>query len=331
MSRVQRAAVAGCLLLTLSAAAAAEEPFIKGVALGLFSHVKGYSYERELDEIKRLNANAISLVVNINQGSVYSETVSPSPAAASPETIARVAAGAHARGMSVFLFPIIYIIDVRPGKWRGTIAPPSWERWFESYGAVIQMYADLAEKNGIEMLLVGCELVSSEKNRDLWLDLIARIRLRYRGKLLYSSNWDHLTKDGFIEKLDCLGSNGYFELANSNRPNKQELLWNWKRVQEKYSSWQARYGKPLVFTEIGYPSVDGCSRNPWDYTTTNPVDVDEQALCYSAFAEAWSGVPYLKGAFFYAWYGEGGPGDRSYTPRGKPAEAILRNWFLNLR
>ena len=94
------------------------QPFIKGVALGLFSPDKDYGYEKELDEIKALHANYISLVVNINQDSVSSSGVYLSSTTSSSATIDRVTAAAHARGMSVFLFPIIYIVDVQPGKWR---------------------------------------------------------------------------------------------------------------------------------------------------------------------------------------------------------------------
>ncbi len=317
-------------LIAAPVRAAADPAFIKGVALGLFSPDRNYAYDREIEQIKALGANYISLVISIHQDNIYSDGVYLSPATPSNDTISRVAAAAHARGMSVFLFPIIYIVDVRPGRWRGTIEPPSWQRWFDSYGRVMLGYADLAERCGIELLLVGCEQLTSEKQRDLWLDLISRVRQRYRGKLTYSSNWDRLSKEPWLEKLDYLGSNGYFELARSNRPNKQELLYNWQRIKEKYAEWQQRYKKPLLFTEIGYPSVDGCSRSPWDYTTDHPADADEQALCYRAFFESWDKVPFLKGLFLYNWWGEGGANDRDYTPRGKPAEGILREWFARL-
>lgn len=313
------------------AAPAADPPFIKGVALGLYAQDPAYSYEHEIDQIKGLNATYISLVVNVYQDAVSSAGVYIAPRTPSHDTIARVAAVAHRRGLSVFLFPIIYVVDVRPGKWRGTIDPPSWEAWFASYEAVMLGYADLAEKCGIELLLVGCEQLSSEKKGDLWLDLISKIRSRYHGKLIYSSNWDRLSKERFLEALDYLGSNGYFELARSDHPNKQELLYNWKRVQEKYSEWHERFKKPLVFTEIGYPSVNGCGREPWNYTTSAPVDLDEQELCYRAFFESWKGIDYLHGVFMYNWWGDGGADDRNYTPRGKPAEAVLREWFLQLR
>jgi len=35
----------------------------------------------------------------------------------------------------------------------------------------------------------------------------------------------------------------------------------------------------------------------------------------------------LEGVYFYLWWGAGGPEDKDYTPRGKGAEAVIRDWF----
>ena len=31
--------------------------------------------------------------------------------------------------------------------------------------------------------------------------------------------------------------------------------------------------------------------------------------------------------FLWNWFGRGGPDDGGFTPRGKPAEGVLRRWF----
>ena len=78
---------------------------------------------------------------------------------------------------------------------------------------------------------------------------------------------------------------------------------------------------------LGYASQDGCARYPWDYTKNNPVDLEEQRLCYEAFRKVWEDVPFIGGVFFYAWFEEGGPEDTHYTPKGKPALKIVQDWF----
>jgi len=247
---------------------------------------------------------------------------------ASFSTLELVVNEAHRQGLSVFLFPILCIDDVRPGKWRGTIQPWDWGRWFQSYGYVIKLFAKFAEKSRIELLLVGCELVSTEKKDDFWIKLIEKVRSVYSGKLIYSSNWDNLSKSDFIKKLDFIGSNGYFTLSDTNRPTKEQLLRKWREIQKKYKKWQKKYDKPFIFTEIGFPSTDGGNQAPWDYTTFRAPDVKEQDLCFESFFEMWHDEPYLNGVFIYNWWGEGGMEDTSYTPRKKPAEETIRKWFL---
>jgi len=71
---------------------------------------------------------------------------------------------------------------------------------------------------------------------------------------------------------------------------------------------------------------DGAASRPWDYTVRAPVDLEEQRRCYAAFVDAWRGAA-LAGVYFWDWSGPGGASDAHYTPRGKPAEAVVRRWF----
>jgi len=91
--------------------------------------------------------------------------------------------------------------------------------------------------------------------------------------------------------------------------------------------WAKRIKRPLIFTEGGYPSADGGAVHPWDYTVNAPPDLEEQRRAFEAFVQTWDGVPQLGGVFFWDWYGDGGPTDTRYTPRGKPAQAVIRRWF----
>jgi hypothetical protein len=82
-----------------------------------------------------------------------------------------------------------------------------------------------------------------------------------------------------------------------------------------------------VFTEIGYRSLDGTNRAPWDFQASAPVDPGEQADCYTAAYEVWSREPWMLGLFWWSWRVPApGPGDTDYDPRGKPAETVIRAW-----
>ena len=61
-----------------------------------------------------------------------------------------------------------------------------------------------------------------------------------------------------------------------------------------------------------------------------PIDLNEQALLYTALFENFYSVPWLKGIFIWSWPVRGdqqGPSDSSFSPQGKPAQGVLSNWY----
>jgi len=164
--------------------------------------------------------------------------------------------------------------------------------------------------------------------RDRWLALIDRVRLRATDlELMYSANWDHYRPVRFWDAVDVVGLTGYWELTRDLEASTATLARAWAAPKAEVRAWSKALGRPVVFTEVGYPSLDGGAAWPWDETRSAPLDLVEQARAYRAFARAWSGEATLQGAYFWNWFGFGGPEDRNYTPRGKPAEDVLRAWF----
>ena len=53
---------------------------------------------------------------------------------------------AHRAGLRVIVFPILTLRRTRPGEWRGTLAPTSWDDWWRSYDAFIGHYAAIAAR-----------------------------------------------------------------------------------------------------------------------------------------------------------------------------------------
>ena len=68
---------------------------------------------------------------------------------------------------------------------------------------------------------------------------------------------------------------------------------------------------------------------PWDYTVEDvPLDLDLQKRLYLGVFETWYGNPHLGGFSIWEWPpAEGGPDDRGYTPKGKPAEQVLKEYL----
>lgn len=244
----------------------------------------------------------------------------------------------HGRGLKVMLKPHV---DVKDGTWRGQIAPRDAATWFASYRGFISRYAALAEASSVELFNVGTELVSLSDSRyaAAWAQVITSVRAVYRGPLTYSANanipGDEYTSVSFWDLLDVTGLDVYVSLTRKNDPAPAELAQAWtsdadgQNMVAAYRNWQASHGKPVIFAEIGYRSVDGANTRPWDFSFEGPPDPAEQADCYEAALEVWSRESsWMRGTFWWDWpVAAPGPDDTDYTPRDKPAVAVLQHWY----
>jgi len=304
-------------------------PFQKGMVLGIFSRSDPEYFTESLKEMGDLGVDSVSLIVPKVQKNVRSTGFHDDPWITPTDGSLRLAAReAHLRGMRVFLFPIVYIEDLAEGEWRGTLSPADWDEWFRVYEKMILHYARIAAEERVEYFSVGSELCSTEGFEERWRRVIRKVRRAYPGKVTYSANWDHLDPVTFGDALDFLGMNAYYEVGKDGSSDVDAMVIRWKEIQKGIRRWQeAHGGKALVLTEIGYPSRAGAGKDPWNYFGEGEPDQEEQRKCYEAFVRAWKGERMLSGVYFYLWWGEGGPGDRDYTPRGKSALSVIRAWY----
>jgi len=281
-----------------------------------------------VDEVRALGATHVELVVQWVQADVRATEIAPDRLETLPDgRLVEVIRHARAVGLQVVLLPIVHLLRRKEGEWRGTLAPADPAAWWASYHRFTLHYADLAAREGVAVLSVGSELVSTEADRERWAGLIGDVRAVYPGKLFYSANWDHYAEVTFWDLVDYAGITGYNVLATRADADLAELVAAWTRIRSDLRNFHARVARPILFTEIGYPSQDGAAMHPWDYTTGRDIDLEEQRLCYEAVRIVWQGEPILAGLYWWNWFGYGGPRSAYYTPKGKPAEAVIRAWY----
>ncbi len=298
----------------------------RGVALGLFATDAAWDYGPLLDEVKALGATHVLVAVVWTQKHMTSARVHRQPGTSPDDaTVVRTLRQARERGMSATLFPIVRLEEHKHDEWRGRIAPAAGvDAWFASYRDYLLTMARLARAGGASRLSVGSELVSLERHDKHWRALIADVRAVYSGRVLYSANWDHFVEVPFWDAVDDVGVTAYFELARDERmPRPDELDAAWRNPRETLALLKTRTGKPLVVTEVGYPSLVGAARYPWDETRHAPIDLEVQVALYDAFCVAFRGKGVLDGFYVWNWFGFGGPDDTTYTPRKKPAARAL--------
>lgn len=273
-------------------------------------------------------ATHVALVVSWEQRDVAATTIAPSPRVTAPDRELRAALRRAARlRLRAVVFPILVVRAVGPGLWRGALRPRDPAAWWLAHERFILHYAGIAAAEGAAALVVGSELGFAESWRDRWYHLISRVERVFPGEIVYSANWDHYQEVSFAARLDRLGVSAYFPLARRDDADQAELDRSWRRHRASLLAFARRSGVSLWLSEVGYQSRDGAAVHPWDHGAGGGVDLAEQYRCFAALVRAWNGEPALDGVLVWNWWGEGGPRDRDYTPRGKPAEALLRAWF----
>lgn len=327
-----KAWMCGAAVLTCALAAPlhALESMRRAVALGMFSVDPDHDYAGLLDEIAAQGATDVSLVVSWVQQDLRTTDINCRRGSCpSDQTVRRTIAEAKARGLRVLVFPILKIERRGKGEWRGKLKPTNAaaQRWWEAYTRFIMTQAHAAQDAGAYSLSVGSELLALENDRARWAELIGRVRSVYRGRLTYSANWDHFSAVSFWDLLDDVSLTAYYELSKKDGPTVADLAAAWQRWTPQLEAFSRKVGKPLILSEVGYPSLHGSSRYPWDETRRAPVDLEEQRRCYQAFLTTVADQPYVGGVYFWNWWGVGGATDGDYTPRGKPAGALMRAWF----
>ncbi|PCE65920.1 glycoside hydrolase family 113 [Sediminicola luteus] len=237
------------------------------------------------------------------------------------------------KGIQVMLKPQIWI-------WRGEFtgklemkSEADWKKLEASYSKFILSYAQLAQSENLPLFCIGTELERFMKNRpDYWHGLVKEIRQIYKGKLTYAANWDEYKRCPLWDELDYIGIDAYFPLSEDRSPDLASLKSAWEPRKKTIKQLSDIVGKPVLFTEFGYRSMDFTGAKPWlvDDTDT-PVNLGAQARATQALLETFWPESWFAGGFVWKWFIDyknvGGAQDNWFTPQNKPAEQTLREFY----
>lgn len=237
----------------------------------------------------------------------------------------------HKNGIKVMIKPQIWVWK---GEFTGDIQMETEESWQElekTYEDFILTYAELAQEVNAEIYCIGTELEEFVKNRpEFWIKLIAKVKTVYTGKLTYAANWDEYTRTSFWAELDYIGVDAYFPISDAKNPTKTQMSEGWQKWKIQLKNISKKEGKPILFTEFGYRSMDYTGKKPW------LVDRGEMEVNLTAQADATQVVfdefwkeGWFAGGFIWKWFihyeKSGGIDDNRFTPQNKPAEDVIRN------
>lgn len=231
------------------------------------------------------------------------------------------------------LKPQIWVLG---GKFVGFIKMDNdadWEKFEQSYKEFILFYAKIAEEEGIEMFSIGTEMKTMVLERpDFWMDLIVDVKKIYHGELTYAANWDSYMNPKFWKQLDYIGVDAYFPLSDKKTPSVEELEEAWVPLAQDMKHISKKEGRPILFTEFGYRSVDYTALEPWE-GNYNTVNHDAQINSLTAVFNTFWKEDWFKGGFLWKWYDNhstaGGIENTRFTVQNKPAENTVRDWYLD--
>jgi hypothetical protein len=295
-----------------------------------------YSSAAADQSIRRLAVTGAQWIALVPQG--YQDTIRStaidwqSPKTASDEDLIHAITTAHALGLRVMLKPPVGLTR-DSYHWRGDIGPAfpaevAWQSWFASYDEAIVHYDRFAQVQQVEQLCVGTELPGVSGREESWRGLVRKVRNQYTGSVVYASNWGEEQNVRWWDAVDFIGVDAYYALSDAVTPTVVELKQAW--VEQEYvgllQSLATKYGKRVLFTEIGYPNVDRAAWEPWNFAAPGAANPQAQANAYQAAIETFTDQSWFAGFFWWEWPTnllQSGPDATDYVLAGKPAEQIV--------
>lgn len=296
------------------------------------------------DRLFDTGINYVCLAVAVNQKSYSStEIFFDYRTTVTDRDIEQFVRRAHDRGIQVCLKPMINCSD---GIWRALIQfpdenmfqeAPYWDQWFEFYTAFLVHYAELAEETGCEMFCIGCEMCGTERKEEHWRNTISKVREVYHGPLVYNTNHGKEEQVTWFDALDYLGTSAYYPVAKVPCESAENMEQAWCTVRDRLQPLCERFGKKLIFMEIGCRSASGCACMPWDFNHKEfPVDEEEQARFYDTCLKVFGKESWFAGVFWWDWSTkiyqtkEEAAADTGFNIHLKKAEQVIRDWYAQL-
>lgn len=316
-------------------------PAIRGATIGPIESSqqpgRGYGtrYTAELlDELARMGVNWVSITPFGRIWDLQSTDILmdfEAPYGDNRAAVREVIRQAHARGMRVLVIPHLW---VETGGWRGEIDPGSPEGWAAyqaSYRDFVLAWARDAAAAGADAFSIGVECKSwSGRFGEFWSSFIADIRAVFPGLLTYSANWDEAEDVLFWDRLDLVGINAFYPLADHDAATYDEYVAGAKRARDAVSDLALALDMPVLFVEVGYTTRANAAVQPWlwpDHMQSVVIDEAEQSRALAAMFEAFLPEPWFVGFFVWRYYANIDDVSQEaiwgFSPHGKMAGRLL--------
>ena len=167
--------------------------------------------------------------------------------------------------------------------------------------------------------------------------MIEQLRKIYSGKLIYNTNHGHEQAVKWFDAVDYIGTSAYYPVAKKAGETADAMCVSWEKVKERMKKLSERFGKKIVFAEIGCRSAHGCAKMPWDFIHRELAhDEEEQAAFYDSCLRVFAQEEWFAGMFWWDWgtyvydTKEEAERDNGFAIHLKKAERVLTEWNQRL-
>jgi hypothetical protein len=244
-----------------------------------------------------------------------------------------------------------------------------WNSWFDQYHSFAIHFAEAAEQQGAEMLILGGDWLAPAlpggkladggpsgvpADSDLrWIEILKDVESHFSGTIAWTMSLPE-TKvlPGYLDYIDQIHLNWNPVIQPEQSTSLEEINLQVLdslngEVNEFWTEWLKTDEKELVL-RIAYPSVAGWIRDCSDQESTScyqlsaftepaPIipdlqaDYSLQAKIYTALISTASKKSWISGIISRSYFAPVVLHDKSISIHGKPAEIILSQWFGGLK
>lgn len=279
-------------------------------------------------------------------------------------------ATASREGLPVALHPQPHFPEKTEDWWAS--APRNfswWNSWFDQYREFAIHFAEAAEQQGVEILVLGGDwltpalpggkLASGEPSgvpadaEIRWSGILTEVRSRYSGIIAWSTSLPgEGIKPAYLDLVDQVHLNWTPPLDGESLLDLEVLTSQTMgslngEVRDLYTDWLEPAQTQLILN-IAYPSVSGWTNSCpdgesqvcyhlEDFSSPAPtidgleVGYEEQASVYQALLSAASSQEWVSGIISRGYFSQAILHDKSISIHGKPAEDLLWRWYQALQ
>lgn len=283
----------------------------------------------EIARLQSIGVNHVTLYVYLVVDSPTASSVQRRPSiTATDAELTTVIDLAHSAGMTVAVAPLPFWAG--GSMWRGEFEPEDPDAFFDSWRFQIEHYAELSERNGVELFSIGSEQNSLQSRTEQWRRTADTAREKFSGPLTYlATGNDSINDIAYWDALDVVSASLYFPVSDRARPTYDEIRGTWQGyAMSMLRDLAADTGRKVFIAETGYVSAEFFGKTPANPRPTGIPAPLAQAEAYAAVLDAIEATAdrssFLLGIAWWDWDSYTvTPLDTTFSPRGKPAECVL--------